>query len=118
MFGKLCYKPTLFCFSGATHPQLISGAEQASGGHVVGRFFGLYPRRRIKLVPWLARWILRGAVPVATMNMQRAVPDGEEIPDAWHHQLIFGVGPSAIFMTNPLDVGASQITQHQGYYCE
>ncbi|RXN16630.1 hypothetical protein ROHU_027471 [Labeo rohita] len=90
--------------AGATHPQLISGAEQASGGHVVGRFFGLYPRRRIKLVPWLARWILRGAVPVATMNMQRAVPDGEEIPDAWHHQLIFGVGPSAIFMTNPLDV--------------
>ncbi|KAK2908473.1 hypothetical protein Q8A67_004310 [Cirrhinus molitorella] len=90
--------------AGATHLQLISGAEQASGGRVVGRFFGLFPRRRIKLVPWLARWILRGAVPVATMNMQRAVPEGEEIPDAWHHQLIFGVGPSAVFMTNPLDV--------------
>ncbi len=93
---------------GATHLQLVSGAQQASGGRVVGRFFGLYPRRRGKLVPWLARWIRRGAVPVATMNMQRAVPDGEEIPDAWHHQLIFGVAPGAVFMTNPLDVGASQ----------
>lgn len=90
--------------AGATHLQLISGAEQASGGRVVGRFFGLFPRRRVKLGPWLARWILRGAVPIATMNMQRAVPEGEEIPDAWHHQLIFGVAPSAVFMTNPLDV--------------
>ncbi len=59
-------------------------------------------------MPWLARWIRHGAVPVATMNMQRAVPDGEEIPDAWHHQLIFGVAPGAVFMTNPLDVGACQ----------
>ncbi|XP_043095578.1 uncharacterized protein LOC122345473 isoform X1 [Puntigrus tetrazona] len=90
--------------AGATHLQLVSGAQQASGGRVVGRFFGLYPRRRLKLVPWLARWIRRGAVPIATMNMQRAVPEGEEIPDAWHHQLIFGVAPGAVFMTNPLDV--------------
>ena len=42
---------------------------------------------------------------MATMNMQLAVPDGREVPDAWHHQLIFGVGPNAVFMTNPLDVG-------------
>ncbi|KAL1022370.1 hypothetical protein UPYG_G00025880 [Umbra pygmaea] len=39
------------------------------------------------------------------MNMQLAVPEGEEVPDAWHHQLIFGVGPNAVYMTNPLDVG-------------
>lgn len=38
------------------------------------------------------------------MNMQLAVPEGEEVPDAWHHQLIFGVAPNAVFMTNPLDV--------------
>lgn len=90
---------------GATHQQLIAGAEQASDGRVLGRFFSLHPQRKLKLVPWLASWIRRGAVPVATMNMQRAVPAGEEIPDAWHHQLIFGVGPNAVFMTNPLDVG-------------
>ena len=92
---------------GATHSQLIEGAEQASGGRVMGRFYHLHPRRRVRLVPWLAQWIRRGAVPVATMNMQKAVPEGEEIPDAWHHQLIFGVGPNAVYMTNPLDVGES-----------
>lgn len=72
---------------------------------MTGRFFHLYPRRRVQLVPWLARWIQKGAVPVATMNMQLGVPEGEEVPDAWHHQLIFGVAPNAVFMTNPLDVG-------------
>ncbi|KAK7893309.1 hypothetical protein WMY93_022461 [Mugilogobius chulae] len=90
--------------AGATHAQLISGAEEASSGQVIGRFFHFHPPRRVSLVPWLARWIRSGAVPVATMNMQRAVPKGEEIPDAWHHQLIFGVMRNAVFMTNPLDV--------------
>ncbi|KAJ0009371.1 hypothetical protein NQD34_001073 [Periophthalmus magnuspinnatus] len=91
--------------AGATHAQLISGAEEASAGHVIGRFFHLHPPRRAPLVRWLAHWVRRGAVPVATMNMQRAVPKGEEVPDAWHHQLIFGVMRNAVFMTNPLDVG-------------
>ncbi|XP_039997622.1 uncharacterized protein LOC120797912 [Xiphias gladius] len=90
--------------AGATHAQLIAGAEEASKGAVMGRFFHLHPRRQVKLVPWLARWIQKGAVPVATMNMQLAVPEGEEVPDAWHHQLIFGVAPDTVFMTNPLDV--------------
>ncbi|CAI5638287.1 unnamed protein product [Oreochromis niloticus] len=90
--------------AGATHIQLIQGAQEASGGKVTGRFFHLHPRRRVRLVPWLARWIRKGAVPVATMNMQLAVPEGEEVPDAWHHQLIFGVTSNAVFMTNPLDV--------------
>lgn len=91
--------------SGATHIQLIQGAQEASRGQVTGRFFHLHPSRRVRLVPWLARWIRKGAVPVATMNMQLAVPEGEEVPDAWHHQLIFGVTSNAVFMTNPLDVG-------------
>ncbi|XP_068165690.1 uncharacterized protein [Antennarius striatus] len=91
--------------AGATHSQLIRGAEEASKGAVTGRFFHLYPRRLVRLVPWLACWIRKGAVPVATMNMQRAeLLQGEEVPDAWHHQLIFGVAPNAVFMTNPLDV--------------
>ncbi|KAK5874852.1 hypothetical protein CesoFtcFv8_027400 [Champsocephalus esox] len=90
--------------AGATHAQLIRGAQDASEGKVIGRFFHLYPRRRIGLTHWLARWIRSGAVPVATMNMQMAVPEGEEVPDAWHHQLIFGVSPNAVFMTNPLDI--------------
>ncbi|KAJ8004267.1 hypothetical protein DPEC_G00157040 [Dallia pectoralis] len=98
--------------AGATHTQLIAGAEQASGGRVMGRHFPLYPRRRVALVPWLAQWILRGAVPVATMNMQLAVPEGEEVPDAWHHQFIFRVGPNAVYLTNPLDV-VSECEVHQ-----
>ncbi|XP_035802103.1 uncharacterized protein LOC111565649 isoform X2 [Amphiprion ocellaris] len=98
--------------AGATHAQLIQGAEEASKGKVVGRFFHLHPRRRVRLVAWLAGWIRKGAVPVATMNMQLAVPDGEEVPDAWHHQLIFGVAPNAVFMTNPLDV-VSEAEVHQ-----
>ncbi|KAM7375373.1 hypothetical protein PAMA_014461 [Pampus argenteus] len=90
--------------AGATHLQLIAGAEEASKGKVIGRFFHFHPHRRVKLVPWLARWIRKGSVPVATMNMQLVVPEGEEVPDAWHHQLIFGVAPTAVFMTNPLDL--------------
>ncbi|KAK2917503.1 hypothetical protein Q8A73_004249 [Channa argus] len=98
--------------AGATHAQLIQGAEEASSGKVMGRFFHFHPRRQVKLVPWLARWIRKGAVPVATMNMQLAVLDGEEVPDAWHHQLIFGVTSNAVFMTNPLDV-VSESVLHQ-----
>lgn len=98
--------------AGATHAQLIRGAEEASNGKVLGRFFHLHPHRLVRLVPWLAGWIRKGAVPIATMNMQRAVPKDEEVPDAWHHQLIFGVAPNAIFMTNPLDV-VSERELHQ-----
>ncbi|XP_041835031.1 uncharacterized protein LOC121635772 [Melanotaenia boesemani] len=98
--------------AGATHAQLIQGAQDASDGKVIGRFFHLHPRRQIRLIPWLAHWIRKGAIPVATMNMQRAVPEGEEVPDAWHHQLIFGVAPKAVFMTNPLDV-VSEDEVHQ-----
>ncbi|KAK9523804.1 hypothetical protein VZT92_017695 [Zoarces viviparus] len=94
--------------AGATHSQLIQGAQEASEGKVAGRFFHFHPRRRVRLIPWLARWIRKGAVPVATMNMQLAVPEGEEVPDAWHHQLVFGVAPHAVFMTNPLDVGSEE----------
>ncbi|XP_053708195.1 uncharacterized protein LOC128751282 [Synchiropus splendidus] len=90
--------------AGASHTQLIAGASKASKGQVIGRFFHLYPQRRVRLVSWLASWIRKGAVPVATMNMQLAVPEDKEVPDAWHHQLIFGVTPNAVFMTNPLDV--------------
>lgn len=73
---------------------------------MTGRFFHLHPPRRVRLLPWLARWIRGGAVPVATMNMQAGVAPGDELPDAWHHQLVFGASlkAGAAFMTNPLDV--------------
>lgn len=34
---------------------------------------------------------MSGAVPIATLNLQRGVKPGWTIPDAWHHQMIYGV---------------------------
>ena len=53
----------------------------------------MHPRRSFQLVRWLAGWLRRGAVPVATLNLQRGVPPQQTVPDAWHHQMAFGVGP-------------------------
>ena len=50
-----------------------------------------------------------GAVPIATINLQKGkVRPGQTIPDSWHHQMIFGVGPGRfgtprIYLTNPLE---------------
>nr|XP_032813562.1 uncharacterized protein LOC116944174 isoform X1 [Petromyzon marinus] len=98
--------------AGATHEQLLVGAHEASRGRVLGRFFHMYPARAVPLAHWLRHWMRRGAVPVVTMNMQVAVPPGEEVPDAWHHQMVFGVGREGIYMTNPLDfVGTAVLSQ-------
>ncbi|XP_005986799.1 uncharacterized protein LOC102360780 isoform X2 [Latimeria chalumnae] len=99
--------------AGATHEQLIEGAEKSSSGEVVGKFFSFYPERNVSLTKWLATWIQKGAIPVATMNMQLAVPESEEIPDAWHHQMIFGVGPEGIYLTNPLEVEKASIVKQR-----
>ncbi|XP_041060847.1 uncharacterized protein LOC121287227 [Carcharodon carcharias] len=101
------------CVAGATHQQLIEGAEKASEGRVVGRFFSFYPERSVELTSWLASWMRKGAVPVVTMNMQVAVPEGKEIPDAWHHQMIFGVGAEGIYMTNPLEIEESSLVKRR-----
>lgn len=63
----------------------------------------MHPRRDFCLSTWLALWMKRGAVPIATLNLQRGVPQGSTIPDAWHHQMIFGVCPQGIYLTNPLE---------------
>ncbi|XP_043946031.1 uncharacterized protein LOC122816985 isoform X2 [Protopterus annectens] len=99
--------------AGATHEQLICGAENASNGKVAGFFFSFYPERDIDLQTWLAKWIQKGTVPIATMNMQVAVTKGEEVPDAWHHQMIFGVGPDGVYMTNPLEVEKAGVVKQR-----
>ena len=63
----------------------------------------MYPPRDFSLSHWLSKWLDRGAVPIATLNLQRGVPPGSTIPDAWHHQMIFGVCPQGIYLTNPLE---------------
>jgi hypothetical protein len=44
-----------------------------------------------------------GAVPIATLNLQNGVAPGNPVPDAWHHQMVFGVGPQGIYLTNPVE---------------
>ena len=51
------------------------------------RFFHMFPRRRVDLSHWLADWIGKGAVPIATLNLQKGVKPGQTVPDAWHHQV-------------------------------
>jgi hypothetical protein len=44
-----------------------------------------------------------GAVPIATLNLQNGIAPGNPVPDAWHHQMIFGVGPRGVYLTNPVE---------------
>jgi len=50
---------------------------------------------------------------VVTLNRQRAVPQGWVIPDAWHHQMVYGVGPKGIYLTNPLEIVPDYVIQKQ-----
>lgn len=45
-----------------------------------------------------------GAVPIVTRNLQRGVQAGMEVPDMWHHQMVYGVSARGIHLTNPLEV--------------
>lgn len=89
--------------AGATHVDIIRGLKGASHGILYARFFHMYPQRNVSLTRWLSYWMKKGAVPIATMNLQRGVEPDSVIPDAWHHQMMFGVGPRGLYLTNPLE---------------
>ncbi|KAK7082897.1 hypothetical protein SK128_002156 [Halocaridina rubra] len=89
--------------AGTTHRDLIDGVTSLSKGSIKAKFFHMFPKRAVQLSRWLAQWINRGGVPLATLNLQVGVAVGQTIPDAWHHQMIFGVGPQGIYLTNPLE---------------
>ncbi|XP_067002011.2 uncharacterized protein [Anabrus simplex] len=89
--------------AGATHVDIIRGLEHASEGGLYSRFFHMYPARAISLTRWLAYWMKKGAIPIATLNLQNGVAPGNPVPDAWHHQMVFGVGPRGVYLTNPLE---------------
>ena len=40
-----------------------------------------------------------GAVPVVTLNLQQGVKGDRLIPDSWHHQMVYGVGPEGVIFT-------------------
>ena len=53
-----------------THTDLLRAMETLSSGRISGRFFEFYPQRRVDIRYWLAGWIKRGVVPLATLNYQ------------------------------------------------
>lgn len=89
--------------AGATHIDIIRGLQQASEGALYARFFHMFPDRVVSLTRWLAYWMKKGAIPIATLNLQNGIGPGSTVPDAWHHQMVFGVGPRGIYLTNPVE---------------
>lgn len=59
-----------FLSSGMTHDDILKAMEVLSNGRIGGRFFEFYPQRRVDIRYWLAGWIKRGVVPLATLNYQ------------------------------------------------
>ncbi|XP_064641142.1 uncharacterized protein LOC135495996 [Lineus longissimus] len=99
--------------AGTTSPDLIAGINSLTDGAIYGRFFSFYPRRKVDILRWLGYWISRGAVPLVTLNLQKAVPPGWVTPDAWHHQMVYGVGPKGVYLTNPLEIVPVSIIEQQ-----
>ncbi len=113
--------------AGCTHEDLLQGMRLIGQNRVVGRFFPMYGRQ-VALHTWLATWITRGCVPVATLNPQRSelrLPSPPQhsspgclqqpplLADAWHHQMIFGVTGREIYLTNPLEVLSEDVLRPQ-----
>ncbi|CAD0203211.1 unnamed protein product [Chrysodeixis includens] len=87
--------------AGCTAADLVSGIHRASDGLVTARFFPTHPERAVSLSHWLADWITLGAVPILTLNLQAGCEG--DIPDAWHHQMVFGVSPRGVYLCNPVE---------------
>lgn len=60
-----------------------SAVETLTSGTIRGRFFHMYPRRRVYLMAWLLYWMKMGCIPLLCMNLQRGVPSTHIVPDAW-----------------------------------
>ncbi|XP_077294148.1 uncharacterized protein LOC143916775 [Arctopsyche grandis] len=99
--------------AGSSVEPLAAGLHTGSGGAVSSRHFSTWPERAVSLSHWLAYWIELGGVPIATLNLQADVVDLARIPDSWHHQMIFGVGPRGIYMTNPVECIEEGALWHQ-----
>jgi len=80
----------------------------------VAGFFSFFPKREVSLLHWLAHWLRKGVVPVATLNLQNGLlAPGQTIPDSWHHQMVFGVSSDGVFLTNPLESVSETIIMDQ-----
>ncbi|PIK44559.1 hypothetical protein BSL78_18594 [Apostichopus japonicus] len=99
--------------AGTTADDLIEGLKKVAGDKVYARFFHLHPKRNIRILDWLSGWMKMGVVPLLTLNLQRGVAAGEEIPDAWHHQMVYGVDSEHIHVCNLVTVTTSDVIEQQ-----
>lgn len=99
--------------AGATHEDIEAAVSQFTRGEVVSKFYHMHPAPPPDLFSWLSDWIELGAVPLATLNLQKGVPMGEPVPDAWHHQTIFGVTSDGVYLTNPIELSNFSVIQQQ-----
>ncbi|XP_052233589.1 uncharacterized protein LOC127846407 isoform X1 [Dreissena polymorpha] len=99
--------------AGTTAEDLIEGITRVTRGAIRGRFFHFYPQRDVDLLKWLGHWIKMGAVPLATLNLQKGVKPGWTIPDAWHHQMVYGVSSKGVYLTNPLEIVPESVIMEQ-----
>ncbi|KAH9498189.1 hypothetical protein Btru_007917 [Bulinus truncatus] len=99
--------------AGTTAEELMRGVEKLSNGAVGGRFFHFWPPRKIKLLQWLAYWMKRGAIPMATLNLQQGPHSLWQVPDSWHHQMVYGVSHQGLYLTNPLEIVSERSAMKQ-----
>ena len=99
--------------AGTTHKDIIEGIRSITQGEIVGRFFHMYPERDFDLSSWLRYWLVKGAVPLTTLNCQKACLDDGTIPDAWHHQAVCGISKSGVHLANPNEVLPFNVTSKQ-----
>lgn len=99
--------------AGTTSQELVNGVASITRGAIMGRFFHFYPQRDVELLKWLGYWMKKGAVPVATLNLQQGVKPGWTIPDAWHHQMVYGVSSKGVYLTNPLEIVPESVIMEQ-----
>ena len=99
--------------AGATHEDIIAGIQKLTSGGVIGCFYHMHPSPPTDLLDWLRGWIDAGVVPLATLNLQKGVDEDRSIPDAWHHQMIYGASDTSVYLTNPREVSPLSVIQQQ-----
>ena len=106
--GKKTLGDYLFSRSvaGMNSSELIANIERASQNVVTGQDFPFHPNRNANLTDWLVRWISKGAVPVALLNLQKT---HGVIPDAWHHQMIYRCEQDRVYLTNFLEYKSTSL---------
>ena len=91
--------------AGTTHCGIIEGILEMTQGYVKGKFFPFFPERKLDLQSWLAEWFQKGAIPVATFNLQKEKrAPWQRMADAWHHQMIHGVSEHGVHLCNPVGI--------------